>query len=660
MKNDSSPSVAPMAPNLAGTCPSVVRSNARMRVAWNVRNGGLDSLVLADDPDEMNWIEGLKTWGLVRAFCPREWPESFWHYDARPYLAFQGLEERGEAVVSRYAGGGLALEVTRTLGLDALEERYRFTNTGRFPLYYLRGQIGILTTFNDSYGAARTCEGSRCHAHVFAQGSSAYVHARKMGPFPTDLVLTLSEGELDGYSQQIHGPEGSNDRGDLVLHPAPLTLLAGESKTVAWRVAPIRSGSFVPPVRAKFETCFTGETFEIEDAAGLHRVPADEPGELTAYGARLFVSDPPETVIRRRIGYILDHQQCNDPKSPLDGAFLVYDPEEDRQYFDERWRDHNASRERLGMGLLLARWLQTHPDEPRVRAALDRYEAFVFREFLDRATGATYDTIGKDPDNLRLYDAPWAITFLAELYRLKKDPSYLDVLERAMLDYYAKGGDHFYPNGCLFGEVLALLRDAGRDIAELTAVHRRHIDTILRNDIDYPAHEVRFEQTIVTPALGILASWWLHVDRDPAVRAAVERHLAVLERFDGDQPDYRSGGVPIRHWDGYWFGKLRSYGDTLHYWSALSASSYALYAQMGGDASYRLRAERCFRNLMSLFHRDGSASCAYYVPYSMTIVDDAGDDLLASVRGERPDPWCNDQDFALYYYLRFAEGSGVD
>lgn len=109
MKTDSSPSVAPMAPNPVGTPSSVVRSNARMRVSWNAANGGLNSLVLADDPDGMNWIEGLKTWGLVRAFCPREWPEAFWCYDARPYLAFQGLEERGESVVSRYAGGGLAL-----------------------------------------------------------------------------------------------------------------------------------------------------------------------------------------------------------------------------------------------------------------------------------------------------------------------------------------------------------------------------------------------------------------------------------------------------------------------------------------------------------------------------------------------------------------------
>ena len=640
-----------------GLCLSaeaVVKSNAQMRVEWDGANGGLKSLVLADDPDGMNWIEGLKTWGLVRAFRPRDWPEALWNYDARPYLEFKGLEERGDAVVSRYALGELAVEVTRSLDGEALEESYRFVNTGKFPLYYLRGQVGILTTFNDSYGPARTCEVFRCNAHVFARGTNAYVCARKMGPFPKDLVLTLAAGELDGFSQQIRGREGSNDRGDIVLHPAPLVLQPGGDATVAWRLKAVPTGTFVPPVRAKFETCFTGETFELEDAAGVHRVPAERPGELTAFGARLFVSDPLETVVRRRIGYIVDRQQCNDPKSPLDGAFLVYDAEEGRPYFDERWRDHNASRERLGMGLLLARWLQAHPDEPRVRAALDRYEAFVFREFFDRATGATYDTIGKDPRNIRLYNAPWAVTFLSELYRLKRDPAYLDLIERALLDYYAKGGDRFYSIGCMFGEVLALLRDAGRDISKLKAAHRRHVDTILRNDTDYPAHEVRFEQTIVMPALSTLANWWLYVERDPEVRAAIDRHLAILERFDGNQPDHLTGGVPIRHWDGYWFGKLRSYGDTLHYWSALSGMSYALYARVSGDASYVTRAERCFRNLMCLFGRDGSATCAYYVPYSVTIVDDKGDDLLSPVRGERPDPWCNDQDFALYYALCFA------
>lgn len=49
---------------------------------------------------------------------------------------------------------------------------------------------------------------------------------------------------------------------------------------------------------------------------------------------------------------------------------------------------------------------------------------------------------------------------------------------------------------------------------------------------------------------------------------------------------------------------------------------------------------------------DGSASCAYYVPLSMSLTDGAGEDIGPAVRGERFDPWANDQNFGLYFILK--------
>jgi hypothetical protein len=196
------------------------------------------------------------------------------------------------------------------------------------------------------------------------------------------------------------------------------------------------------------------------------------------------------------------------------------------------------------------------------------------------------------------------------------------------------------------------MRDAGLDVSNVLACHRRHIDRILANGVNYPPHEVRYEQTIVTPAVSILCSYWLNIEKDPKVRAAIDEHVAMLTRFDGEQPDHASGGMPIRHWDGYWFGKLRSYGDTLHYWSVLSAAAYKRYAEVSGDRSYDERAERCWRNTLFLYRGDGTASCAYYVPLFMSLTDDGGEDIGPVVRGERFDPWANDQDFGLYFMLR--------
>lgn len=634
---------------------TLVRSNATMSVEWNLANGGLKAVRLLTDCEQMNWVEGKRTWGELRAYRANR-QRTLWNYYDFPYMEYDETVVQGAAVVSRYHLGDLRATVRRELKADGLDESYAFTNAGAAPLYFLRGQLGILATFNDSYGAAAVCERQRCNAHIFAHGEGAYVHALKMGPFPTDLVLSMTEGALDGYSVQRSVEEWSNDRGDFLLHPAPFTLRPGETKTFAWTLKPVAAETFRPSVQAKYETCFPGEEFEITDAQGVHHVkaPAGHIGPFEACGARLCVSEPKETLIRRRIDFIVNHQQCLDRQSPLYGAFLIYDNEDGRQYFDNFWNDHNASRERLGMGLLLARWLKTH-DDAKVRQALDLYEQFVFREFLDEETGAVFDTIGKDPAFKRLYNAPWAVTFLSELYLLKRDPRYLDIMERAILDYYAKGGEKFYPNGCAFAEVIAMIRDAGRDVTALKAAHRRHIDTLLANGVNYPPHEVQFEQTIVCPALSLLENYWLYLEKDPKVRAAIDEHLAILRRFDGDQPDHLAGGVPIRHWDGYWFGKLHSYGDTLHYWSALSANAYVLYAKISGDDRWRERAERCFRNVLYLYRPDGTAACAYYRPYRMTMTDKDGNDQLAPVRGERHDPWANDQDFGLYFVLRNME-----
>lgn len=659
----------------------------RLDVKFDDERGGVKSVAVADDPDRMNWVEGLGEWGTPAPSMR---------------LSFVGAKSSGGSQTAVWTNRFLRLDVLREVCGDALDERYVFTAVSHCPVYFKRGDVGLYATFNDNYEDALTSQRKRCHAHIWCGGAFGGVRALKMGPSPTELGLFLTEGTLDAYSVRRIRSQSSNDRGDFILHPEPFHLNPGESKAIAWRLtaypeggfraAALASGAAAVLIDFEHETVFRGERFRVT-ATGAEPVrtcrvtvngreaPASVSGsrvtldfrpdfggeadfvfELNGrrHRAKGYVSDDFRTVVGRRVETILRENQCHDEKSPLDGAFLVYDNEESRQYYDARLANHNAGRERVGMGLLIARWAQVCPS-PAFDAALARYEAFLVREIWDEQTGEVFNDIGLRERRKRHYNGPWYVNFWFEMYNLTGKPIYLDRIEKGIRRYYEKAGPTFYPIACNFGECLSTLRKAGRDTAELERLLRAHVDVMLAKENGYPSQEVRFEQTLVTPPTTVLSGYAEHVRRDPVVLAAVSNHIAVLTRFDGNAPDYRLAGMPIRHWDGFWFGKARLYGDSMpHYWSCLSAFDYDFFARLTGDRSYFRRAERIFRNLLCLYFPDGKASCAYVYPYSVTMIDETGKVLEPARRGECFDVWANDQDYGLYYALREGTFDGMD
>ena len=97
---------------------------------------------------------------------------------------------------------------------------------------------------------------------------------------------------------------------------------------------------------------------------------------------------------------------------------------------------------------------------------------------------------------------------------------------------------------------------------------RRHANQLIEIGTAYPASEVNYEQSIVQPAAEVILQVYEVTGEEKYLRGA-EQQIAVLELFDGQQPDYHLHETAIRHWDGYWFGKRRVFGDTFpHYWSA--------------------------------------------------------------------------------------------
>ncbi|MCQ2386447.1 MAG: hypothetical protein MJ078_07230, partial [Clostridia bacterium] len=425
-----------------------------------------------------------------------------------------------------------------------------------------------------------------------------------MGVAPQGVGLFLCEGSLSGYSVERLQAEYSNDRGDFILHPDSVMLQPGETLRIAWELFAFPDGKFGETMLNLFEqsfrcaftqeSVFPGESIDLTVTCAkpvstakvtlngktlpvaiegekvriscLPEKTGEQKFELEINGrhgfARALALPAFEEILQKRVNYILAHQQFLHEGSPLDGAFLIFDRVKKEFFYEQFVNDHNAARERLGMGLFLTAYLQKHSN-PQAYQALEKFEQFVLRELFDTETGYVYNTIGKDPAYTRLYNAPWMVTLFEELFYLKHDKIYLNYIHRALRHYYSMGGTKFYPNGSVFAHLPALFRQNGMNAEadELEQFIAKHVETICANGICYPPHEVRYEQTIVTPAAGITGEYAL-CHPAPEWKEETGKHIEILERFDGTQPDYHLNSLPIRHWDGYWFGKAMQFGDT--------------------------------------------------------------------------------------------------
>jgi hypothetical protein len=609
-----------------------------------------------DDLHAMNWVEGSVPWGTVKA------PKN------------------------------ISVKIQREFTPQGLfRETYTFTNETAFPLFTLTEDIGIYTPFNDNYQESAVCMTNRCHAHLWTGGTSSYVMCLRMGGETPHLGLVLTKGNLAAYSVERDLGLQSNDRGDFILHPAPFELAAGESAVLEWELfwhdgkddfyRRLKAYPSYIEVKAEHFVFFEGEESGItvnrrEDQPDMKLRPCEKPGlhpgeqvfyikgkGVDAWCRTLHLPSLRE-LASARCSFIAKKQQYHWPGSPLDGAYLIYDNEEDHIYYDHSNRDHNGGRERIGMGNLIARYLRLWPDAV-LEQSLKEYTAYILREQLFYAdNGLVFDDIhytplvqptnGNPPSPedgydaykklLRLYNFPWFATFFLELYGLWKDTDHLHYAAKFLQAYYEMGGGSFYVIDIPITESLSVLERAGFN-AEHETLKRcflEHADTILRNGTNYPAHEVKLEQSIMAPAAYILFQAYRFSQEEKYLTGA-KKQLEVLSLFNGRQPDCCLYETAIRHWDGYWFGKRRLYGDTFpHYWSALTGLVYAEYHKAGGGEENRILAEHSIRSALGLILPDGSASCARLYPHSIN-----------GVPGNFLDPWANDQDWALYLALRF-------
>ena len=568
--------------------------------------------------------------------------------------------------------------------------RHTVRNENAYPVYFKNGDFSVYAPFADRYEGAEVCFRKRCHVHVYAGRERAWVKTERMGESEYAVGLYVREGDIVSYSQE---KVNINNRGYFLLNTAAFQLLAGGEYVLEYVIFAHKGGedffralgAFEGAVTVKNDggyTLFKGEKRKVElafngkiESAAVYEngkplafvqkeggisftVKAKAYGEKTVIyeinGKKgvlsFFVSRTLSELIKQRVFRICSEHQCLEKGSPLYGAFLIYDNEEKTQFFDFEYADHNACRERMGMALLLTKYLQNNRNDTKARKSLKLFADFLLRECVDEETGIVYNNIGKDASVVRLYNAPWVALFFSEMHRLTGEGRYGRLVCRLMTHYYKNGGTRFYPNGICFLDIERAVRESvsKEEHQALLTLFDEHIETLLKNGTSYPPHEVNYEQTIVTPAVRLLLDKYA-LSGDKKYLEEAGKHIRLLKKFDGAQPDHRQDKLPIRYWDAFWFGKTgrrtggATYGDTLHYWSVLSGESYIRFARASGDEALALYGQQTVENCYALFKENGEASCAYVYPA-----------FVNGKRGAYYDPFANDQDFTLYFALRLG------
>lgn len=654
--------------------------NDNFNITFDRKSGLPSSIVLTKDENKMNWISEIGKWGYIH---------TYYHALCNPKTeknpnGMELIEFSEENNVAKAVFCDDRIKVTNENFFDERQnfvQRFTLKNISGSAMFLNETKYGVEIPFNDAYTYADDCITNRCNTHIWCGGNTTYVNALKMGPSENNMGLVVTKGAFNCYS--VLNCCDSNCRGRFLLNFEQAELFENEEYVFEWIMFPhtgsenfykkaINYSSFIhiraehytvfknekinftattkePPKNVKVYCKFGDIPFTIEDnvikveflpeQTEEFRVFVEANGKKT--WADFDVKIDFENLLKNRIDYIVDKQQYKKEGTSLDGAFLIYDTKKDHIIFDNQWNDHNASRERMGMALLICRYLQTHKNEKYYNALMKNVE-FIKREIYDSQTGDVFNTIGKDPSNKRLYNAPWISMYFTELYYLTKDENYLDDILLLLKKYYSVGGTKFYPNGLSPLRTINAFKIAKKEkeYKEVYDMFKEHIGNMVKNKTSYPPHEVNFEQTIVSPATTFISEFAEISKNDNYIEEA-KLHVEVLERFSGNQPSCHLNEIPIRYWDDFWFGKFMLKGDTFpHYWSCLSARSYNDYYKISKDKRYLKKAEECMRNCLCLFTNDGKGSAAYIYPYKVN------DNF-----GEIYDDWANDQDFALYFAL---------
>jgi len=600
----------------------------------------------------------------------------------------QRVDAEGSTSVSLHGlGKGIELQVTREFG-TSLIETYRFLNVSGESIT-ITG-LGIQTPFADVYSSGSEALRQAVHAHIFTGGDWAWAIAQPMDGKGSVLGVSVREGALSAYSIESRNQYTfSNIRGHIVLQPTDharnpsafggqptFTIAPGEAYQLSWEIgfhenteaflatthAPAIIPQLAAPLGHELEITELTSPITSDDPSlivthtGLTAtVKATRPGvfSLDIGNSRTSVAFHRSVaeVVRARANYILDFQLTPERPALLSYGIVPVDTITGITQSTNGWSDWTDGSERIGMAILLQQASVLRLVDDRADTLLAGWALMAEAHLLDKS--ATPRRGSQDwATPIRLYDSPWLAQFFVDRFRIHYDPHHLDLAARILERAFELGGDRFLAIG--FSEACADVIAAldidgqaarGKALSDQLVESARHFVGVGE---ELPEHEVNFEQSIVAPLINLLIDAFC-ITGDPSLLGEIETRLPWLLAFGGPQPHVRLKDVAIRHWDGYWFGIERLWGDVFpHYWSALTSTVLYRLPKELRSAELDAIALAILRSNMTNYFDDGSATCAFVMPSTV----DGRPAHLA-------DRLANDQDWHLSIWLRLADRYGV-
>lgn len=656
----------------------------KITITVDNQTGATTGIFIKNDPH--NWILDDADWGIINGFSTQSVTEKMGH--------IQVVLEKTRPIF---------VEIEKRIEKDRYIETYTVKNEDVTEYFITKDNFGIPFPYNCLYTPGQDILNKCCVSHVWCGGDSAWMYSVRCHGDTPYLVMKVTEGSIEDYSISYdisRTDNGSFYRGAIILHPESCIIAPGESKiwefqyyftdekpenTQLTEPCEIRLSSDKYSIHineqfaVRFESNKEWENLRIYcdekelsytregnnavavcsfSTTGERKIIAEVDGRKTWIFVQVIL--PVAEILQKRAKFIVEKQQyiCNG--SSIDGAYLIYDSETDSLYYNEENGNHNASRERISMGVIVCKALQVQYDETLMES-LKRHRAFVERELFDAETGTVYNKVNRDDKEKRIFNYPWVSTYYYEWYKLTGEKQCLINATKILLRFFELSG---YAKDAQCMEVFAiceaLKKEGMHELQEsVKTMFLRYADQIKfgkANIKDAKILETSYVSEHPNCRLSYLSQAYLLEPKDEYRRKA-EDQFTKTQAFFAKQPDFHMNCINVRYWDRYWFGKRQSYGDLFpHYWSSLAGWGMMWYDRVFGNSDAKKMSESNLKGNLCVFREDGFASNNYLYPYKVEQYSSKIEGPKRHLKpgtfyGKNYDAWANDQDWALYYAL---------
>lgn len=653
------------------------------------QSGATLGIYKSDDEKKMNWILEDAAWGDVSEFC------------------VESVERKSDfvTVISNNKTIGLKITVKKEITADGYFEKYSIENVGKTEFFLTKENFAIPFSYDCLYDPKKDIRNDCCINHVWCGGDRAWISSVKcIGKAPY-LMMDVTEGAIDDYSlflDTTRVENGSYYRGTLLLHPRECIISPKEALKITFRhrftdkkpneseldyegairfIADKYSVQENEKIALSVESArdfkdlkilCDGEEIQYEregnraiasasfDSAGERKITAEIDGKLTFIYVNCISNV--SKILEKRANFIAKNQQYIKNGSHLDGAYLVYDNDTKRQFYDGSFLDHNACRERIGMGVLVCLALQQRYDESLMQS-LKKHRAFVEREIFDAESGYVYNHVGRDATYTRFFNFPWLSTYYMEWYRLTGERQCIENAAKILIRFFELTDSGEDAQCMEVSEICEYLRKENMLELEnkLSRLFLKYADSLVSSFKTAESRgETSYVNEIPNERCAYLSQAYKMTGDERYLRRAKE-YFEMSRAFFSEQPDFHLNCVTVRYWDRYWFGKIKSYGDIFpHYWSALTGWGLNAYNEFEkSEQIERIIVSNLTGNLC-VYAENGAASNNYLYPYKVIQYLPENKPVTSGIEpgiyyGKNYDSWANDQDWALYYAAKILK-----